>query len=313
MRKNNSTINGIRLLVTLIAFFATVSSLTIVSASQPAYMWVTGDVQGDIEGSTTEAGKEGAIKIYAMEQEVRVPTDEQGRPTGRQVNGPLKVVKEYDKATPLLQKALSTGERLSEVELRFYRVTPSGAEEHYYTVKLENALVVSIKPFSSNDSSIGKRFEEVSFSYDKIRWTWEPEGISSLETPESAPFSITIEPKKASVNPGDSIKYKMRIDAQEGFEEPIDLSLKIESLIYSKKHDLGTQYPPYPKEFEYTVKVPSNVPVGVTADGILKAVSGDHVQEEKVTLSIKGSMPGFEVIFTIIGLTAALILIKKSR
>ncbi len=273
-------------------------------------MWVTGQNQGDIEGSVTDAGREGSIKVYVMEHEVKIPTDERGRPTGRHVDGPLKIVKEYDKASPLLEQALVTGERLSSVELNFFRTTSAGAEEHYYTVKLEDALITSVKPFSPNDSNDGRRLEEVSFSYHKISWTWEPEG--SIQA-ESVPFSITIEPEEASVNPGDSIKYKMRIDAQEGFEEPIDLSLEVNSLVYSKKHNLGTQYPPYPKEFEYTVDVPSNVPIGVTAEGVLKAVSGEHVQEEKVTMSIKGSMPGFEALLAVMGTAAALILIKRSR
>lgn len=142
------------------------------------------------------------------------------------------ITKELDKSSPLLHQALTTGER-SDIELKFFRTTSTGAEEHYYTIKLEDALVISINHLSLNDSS-DKKYEEVSFSYDKITWTWEPEGLVDTQT---APFSITIKPKEASVSPGDTIKYNMRIDAQEGFEEPIDLSLEVKSLVYSKKHD----------------------------------------------------------------------------
>lgn len=158
----------------------------IVAAPSPAYMWITGQNQGDIEGSVTIAGKEGSTKIYAMEHEVAIPTDDRGAPTGARVHGPLTITKELDKSSPLLHQALSTGERLSDVELKFFRPTQTGAEEHYYTVKLEDAMIISVKSrFSSAQEEVGGELgymEDVSFVYDKITWMWEPEGIESQDS-----------------------------------------------------------------------------------------------------------------------------------
>ncbi len=162
-----------------------------VAAPSPAYMWVTGQNQGDIEGSVTIGGIEGAVKVYAMEHKVSIPTDDRGAPTGTRVHGPLTITKELDKASPLLHQALSTGERLSDIELRFFRTTSSGAEEHYYTVKLKDAMIISINSRFSNANEEGSGelgyMEDVSFVYDKITWTWEPEGIESQDSSRVLP------------------------------------------------------------------------------------------------------------------------------
>lgn len=156
----------------------------IVAAPSPAYMWVTGNNQGDIEGSVTVAGREDTIKVYDMEHEVAIPTDERGSPTGARFHGPLTITKEVDKSSPLLHQALTTGERL-DIDLKFFRTTPSGAEEQYYTVKLEDAMIVSIKSQFTTDNEKGTELgymEDVAFVYDKITWTWEPEGIESQDS-----------------------------------------------------------------------------------------------------------------------------------
>ena len=59
----------------------------------------------------------------------------------------------------------------------------AGIEEHYFTIKLEDAIVVSIKPYVPNCldpkfESYG-HMEDVAYTYRKIIWTWEPDGIES--------------------------------------------------------------------------------------------------------------------------------------
>lgn len=153
----------------------------------PFHMELTGKTQGNIsEGCSDMKGRENTILCQALNHEVYIPSDPQtGLPTGKRVHNPLTVTKVFDKATPKLFQALSTGERMSNVTLKYYRINPSGNEEHYFTIKLEDAIIVSIKPWVPNalDQS-RERFthmEDVSFTYSKIIWTWEVDGVEAQD------------------------------------------------------------------------------------------------------------------------------------
>jgi len=153
----------------------------------PFHMELTGNTQGNIsEGCSDMKGRENTILCQALNHEVYIPRDPQtGLPTGKRVHNPLTVTKVFDKSTPKFFQALSTGERMSNVTLKYYRINPSGNEEHYFTIKLEDAIIVSVKPWVPNalDSS-RERFthmEDVSFTYSKIIWTWEIDGVEAQD------------------------------------------------------------------------------------------------------------------------------------
>lgn len=105
-------------------------------------------------------------------------------------------------------------------------------------------------------------------------------------TEAQAPFTISVEPKTATKKPGDSMTYKITIDADSGFDEPISLELFVTALTYEEYHVLETQYPPYPKVYEYTFPVPEDVPADVTVHGVLTGYGGEYVVDEEVTLKI---------------------------
>jgi type VI secretion system secreted protein Hcp len=150
----------------------------------PFYMTLTGNNQGQIDGSCDQTGREGTILCQAFQHEIAIPRDPQsGQPTGLRVHNPLTITKVYDKASPKLFQALCTGERMKNVTLKWYRIDPAGAEEHYFTIELEDAILVTVRPYTPNCldpefASYG-HMEEASFTYRKIMWTWEPDGIAS--------------------------------------------------------------------------------------------------------------------------------------
>ena len=79
-------------------------------------------------GSSEKEGREDSNDIFAVEHKIFQPFDlDSGLPTGFVIHNPLTVVKVIDKATPGLHKALVTGENLSEVTLRWYRIDPTAA------------------------------------------------------------------------------------------------------------------------------------------------------------------------------------------
>lgn len=135
------------------------------------HMSLEGENQGNIEGSCEAEGREDTIVVVGLEHQVSIPLDPQsGLPTVKRVHEPLSILKYIDKASPKLYAALCTGEHLSEVVLKFYRIDRFGGEEHYYTITLEDAIIVERKRAFPN-------VESVSFVYSRIRWTWEIDGI----------------------------------------------------------------------------------------------------------------------------------------
>lgn len=150
----------------------------------PSYLQLTGKKQGKIEGSCQVKGKEKTIEVWAMNHTVEIPRDiPTGLPTGQRRHMPLTLVKNIDKSSPKLYQALTSGEQLSEVILDFYRITPEGTEEKYFTIKLGNAIIVTMESYYPEtfleENKPYRHMEKVSFSYEKIIWTWQPDGIEA--------------------------------------------------------------------------------------------------------------------------------------
>ncbi len=149
-----------------------------------AHMTIEATEQGVIDGGSVIKGRHGTIEVQEFSHEIYMPHDSNsGSPTGSTVHRPLTICKAFDKGSPKLHKALSRGEILKTVEIKWYRIKPDGKQEHYYTHHLQDAILVSIKPYMRNrldrDSEEYQHMEEVSFTYRKITWTWEPEGIGA--------------------------------------------------------------------------------------------------------------------------------------
>jgi len=147
-------------------------------------MEVTGKKQGKINGSCEMEGREDTILVYGMDHQIHIPRDPQsGLPSGKRIHGPLTIEKEIDKASPMLEQALCDGEHLSEVLLKHYRIDATGVEEHYFTITLENAIIVEMSPYIPiaflAENEPYRHMEKVSFTYSKIKWKHEIDSIES--------------------------------------------------------------------------------------------------------------------------------------
>ena len=155
--------------------------------SMPGYFTLTGNTQGEIDGSCSIKGHEKKILVQAVNHTIEIPKSLQtGLPTGKRIHGPMTILKEIDKASPKLFQALTSGEQLSNAKLEYYRISPSGKEELYYTVELKNAIITSMKKFFPNclvpeNKTIG-HMEEVAFTYETIIETWTPDGIEAQDS-----------------------------------------------------------------------------------------------------------------------------------
>ena len=151
-----------------------------------AYMAVKGSSQGDIQGDCPQAGdKKDKILVYGMDHSVEIPKDTHtGLPTGQRIHKAFTVYKHKDNSTPKLFKACCTGEQC-EVTFDQYRIKPTGLEEKYFTIKLEEAIIVDMREYTPltflPDNKPYHDMEEISFTYSKITWTYNDGNIEYVD------------------------------------------------------------------------------------------------------------------------------------
>jgi type VI secretion system secreted protein Hcp len=151
-----------------------------------AYLTLKGQKQGTISGSVTQKGLEGSILVHSFSNSVTSPRDPaSGLATGKRMHQPLTILKELDKSSPLLWNALVNNETLTSWQLAVWAPTPTGLDKQIYTITLTNASIASIREFmvDNEDPTLLKLpvREEITFTYQKIQWTWVDGGISAQD------------------------------------------------------------------------------------------------------------------------------------
>jgi len=163
--------------------------------STPCFVSIKGKTQGNItEGAYTlesvgqgfVEGHEDEMIVQAVQHEVLVPTDPQtGQPSGQRQHKPLILTIALNKAIPLLYNALASGETLTEVVLKWYRTSPDGKQEHYFTTSLEDATIVDIdlNMPNSQDPALASftQIINVNLAYRKISWEHTVCGTSGAD------------------------------------------------------------------------------------------------------------------------------------
>ena len=147
----------------------------------PGNLTIIGEDQGLIEGSCDLEDREGTILVQGFDHLVEIPTDDRGVASGRRTHRPITITKEIDKSTPMLYQALCSNELLTAVTLNWYRLDDRGEHELYYSMFMQNAFITRIRPWVPNvldrNNETMNHMEDVSIAYEKIIWTWVPDGI----------------------------------------------------------------------------------------------------------------------------------------
>jgi type VI secretion system secreted protein Hcp len=126
-------------------------------------------IAGTITISGQHSGNFGdGLKITGYSHEIVSPRDAaSGQATGKRQHKPITITKEIDKSTPLLQRAIYTNETLTSVLIGL--LSPAG--KVMATVKLTNASVSDVTHHGNT--------ETISFTYQKITWTYVDGGITA--------------------------------------------------------------------------------------------------------------------------------------
>jgi type VI secretion system secreted protein Hcp len=148
-------------------------------------MTVTGKLSGlmtkgaftpESVGNIYQKGHEDQVMVQAFSHEVTIPCNPQsGQPTASRRHQPIVITKVFDKSSPLLLDALCRAEEITSVEIKWYRPSTNGDQEHYYTTKLEDAKIVHIKDYMHNcqdpTTAHFTHLQDVHFSYRRIEWS----------------------------------------------------------------------------------------------------------------------------------------------
>ena len=140
-----------------------------------------GQVQGIIRAGNTIKGQEDTIAVLSLASGLSTPFDlGSGLPTGRRVHEPLTIVKNLDKASPLLFLVAIQNENLKQVDCVFYRTEVNGAGvlTPYFRVKLQNARIVENDVSGSAQVNAGMR-ETIRIAYERILVEALPNGPSA--------------------------------------------------------------------------------------------------------------------------------------
>jgi type VI secretion system secreted protein Hcp len=131
-----------------------------------------------IKGSNTKAERTDSSAVVEFDHEVYSPTDQQrGTVSGSRVHGQAKVTKEIDTASAPLYQACCTGQTLDELKIEWYRITPEGKEELYFTHTLSGVKVAAVEQILPNTKDPAKEklthLERLKLLYEKINWKHE--------------------------------------------------------------------------------------------------------------------------------------------
>ena len=133
-------------------------------------------------GNSYQSGREDKIMIQALSHGIFVPKN---AGAGRRMHKPLIVTKTIDKASPLINTALCSGELLSQCRVEWFRTSAQGVQEHFYTMELEDAVIVGAEILMPHCQDPAKsdftQLIEVSLAYRKIDWEHTVAGTSGSD------------------------------------------------------------------------------------------------------------------------------------
>lgn len=151
------------------------------------YMTINGKTQGLISSGCSTQSSVGNKCQIAHRDEVMVLSYTHNMSNIGNINkpthGPILITKNVDKSSPLLAQALSSREEVS-CSINFYRTSPSGGQEKFYTVQINGGMVADLTlemphAILQNDA---EPQEHVAIRYREISWIHHIAGTTGYST-----------------------------------------------------------------------------------------------------------------------------------
>ena len=118
--------------------------------STPAHLWIEDENGSPIVGSCQMPLRLGSIELKSFSHAITIPVDPHwGKLTATRVHRPITIVKEFDKTSPLLYRAVCEGRTLKKATVKMYHILESGIEAEYFNIILENVKFTTVAPYLS--------------------------------------------------------------------------------------------------------------------------------------------------------------------
>ena len=139
-------------------------------AAMDVYMTIKGAKQGQFKGEAMSD----QIRLVSVVRDTPTAT---AMPTGRRMHSTITITKEIDRASPMLAKAASTNELLSEVVITF--TGGAAGAKTAQKIVLTNATILSVRKAGGN--------EQITLDYQTINVAYTKGGKTAMddwETPK---------------------------------------------------------------------------------------------------------------------------------
>lgn len=152
-----------------------------------AYIKVDG-----IDGSSMDSEHKKWIEIVAYSHSIIQPINASmagRRAEGRAQWGDFIIIKEKDRASPLLAHACAAGNHIPKVEVELMAAGAAGTNKRnrYMRFQLQDVYVSSFKSGNSGSATVGgnaqRPTEEVCLNFGKIKWEFTPDLTAKAESP----------------------------------------------------------------------------------------------------------------------------------
>jgi type VI secretion system secreted protein Hcp len=141
--------------------------------STPAYLWLTDENGSPIVGDCLMPTRLGSIELKSVLHSVTIPVDPQwGKLTGTRLHTPIIMLKESDRTTPILFRALCQGRTLKSATIKMYRILEAGIESEYFNIELENVKITTISPSLQPNGMSSTHLENIELRYEAITWKY---------------------------------------------------------------------------------------------------------------------------------------------
>lgn len=141
--------------------------------SAPAHLWLEDENGSPIVGGCTMPTRAGSIELKSFSHGVTIPVDPSwGKLTGTRVHRPVVIVKEFDRTTPLLYRAVCAGRPMKQATIKMYRILEAGLEAEYFNIMLENVKITTVSPWLVPDGMSSTHLETLELRYEAITWKY---------------------------------------------------------------------------------------------------------------------------------------------
>ncbi|PSS47460.1 type VI secretion system tube protein Hcp [Enterobacter sp. FS01] len=141
--------------------------------STPAHLWLEDENGSPVVGGCIMPLRLGSIELKSFSHGVTIPVDPNlGKLTGTRVHRPITIVKEFDRTTPLLYRAVCEGRTMKKATIKMYRILDTGIEAEYFNILLENVKFTTVAPYLAPNGMSSTHLETLELRYEAITWKY---------------------------------------------------------------------------------------------------------------------------------------------